>query len=109
MRLLTHYLTEKAPSQTRLPQPPLLPEGRVTEEALLPPVTRGAGKRFGTYLLDPPTTIKSSTISGNTASPNGGGTGGGIYNWDGLTVIAFSTVANNCAANGKGSGIASYG
>jgi VCBS repeat-containing protein len=50
------------------------------------------------------TTISNSTISGNTATVRGG-----VYNNDGLTVIEHSTITNNTAPSGQGSGVASEG
>jgi hypothetical protein len=35
--------------------------------------------------------------------------GGGVYNDDGLSVIEFSTITNNTAPDGEGSGVASWG
>ena len=51
------------------------------------------------------TTITNSTISGNTTE----GFGGGVYNEDGRTVIEHSTVTDNTAPSGQGSGVASFG
>ncbi|MBA3471774.1 MAG: hypothetical protein H0T57_00860 [Rubrobacter sp.] len=52
-------------------------------------------------LSDDTTTISNSTISGNTA----GSHGGGIANYDGLTRIKYSTITNNTAPYGEGSGV----
>ncbi len=60
--------------------------------------TDGAFTRFKT-------TITNSTISGNSATV----TGGGVYNNNGLTEISYSTITNNTASLGRGSGVASYG
>jgi hypothetical protein len=51
-------------------------------------------------------TVTDSTISGNTADGDGA-IGGGVYNSFGLTVIDFSTITNNTAPEGLGSGVAS--
>lgn len=51
------------------------------------------------------TIIRNSTISGNNATSRGGG----IYNFNGLTEIFSSTITNNIAPAGSGSGIATYG
>ncbi|WP_146449140.1 choice-of-anchor Q domain-containing protein [Bythopirellula polymerisocia] len=52
------------------------------------------------------TTFLNSTISGNSTQDHGGG----IYNADGVTSIAHSTITNNSAPLfGRGSGIASFG
>jgi Ca2+-binding RTX toxin-like protein len=50
-------------------------------------------------------TITTSTISGNSTV----GRGGGIYNIGGLLQLRNSTVTNNTALPGEGSGIASFG
>ena len=55
------------------------------------------------------TTITNSTISGNTAAAGKDATGGGIFNYDGPTVIKHSTITNNTAPDETGSGVASYG
>jgi CSLREA domain-containing protein len=55
------------------------------------------------------TTITNSTISGNTAAPGKDAAGGGILNNDGLAVIKNSTITENTAPDGTGSGVASYG
>jgi CSLREA domain-containing protein len=52
-----------------------------------------------------PATITNSTISGNTAGLGGGG----VFNFAGITAIEFSTITNNTAPNGQGSGVASLG
>jgi CSLREA domain-containing protein len=73
----------------------------------------GGGEGGGIYSnndLETPTTtttITNSTISGNTAAGDGA-IGGGVFNEDGLTVIEFSTITLNTAADGKGSGVASF-
>ncbi|MGF1470318.1 MAG: choice-of-anchor Q domain-containing protein [Rubrobacteraceae bacterium] len=54
---------------------------------------------FGTLRVD------NSTISGNTADDDGGG----INNRSGLTEINFSTITENTAPEGQGSGVASLG
>ena len=64
----------------------------------------GGGIYSDTNLYGITTGIINSTISGNTASYYGGG----IANYAGLTVISNSTVTNNEAPDGLGSGIASY-
>ncbi len=46
------------------------------------------------------TTITDSTVSGNTSSA-----GGGVYNIVGLTEIENSTITNNTAFDGQGSGV----
>jgi hypothetical protein len=61
---------------------------------------------------DTSTTITNSTISGNSAESEGvvgAAGGGGVLNVSGLTVIEFSTITNNTAPNGQGSGVASLG
>jgi len=50
------------------------------------------------------TTITNSTISGNSAASSGGG----VLNVNGPTVIKFSTITNNSAPAGEGSGVASF-
>ena len=55
------------------------------------------------------TTITNSTISGNTARLADEGDGGGVRNFEGLTVIEFSTITDNTALNDQGSGVASFG
>ena len=66
----------------------------------------GAAIATNTNLLDTETTtITNSTITGNTSA----GSGGGLYNQDGLMVIQSSTITSNTAPAGKGSGIASRG
>ena len=47
-----------------------------------------------------PTTITNSTISGNTATAEGGG----FYNESGTTTIVNSTIAFNTAPNGEAAG-----
>jgi CSLREA domain-containing protein len=68
--------------------------------------SEGGGVYSNTALSGPKTTITNSTISGNSATVR---YGGGVYNGDGLTVIEHSTITDNTAPNGKGSGVASYG
>ncbi len=66
----------------------------------------GGGISSGTDLTGITTTIRNSTISGNTADVRGGG----IYNTRGLTTIQHSTITNNGATlSGNGSGVASSG
>jgi len=66
----------------------------------------GGGISSSTDLTGKTTTIRNSTISGNTAEVRGGG----IYNSDGLTAIEYSTITNNTATlSGNGSGVASRG
>ena len=66
----------------------------------------GGGISSSTDLTGKTTTIRNSTISGNTAEVRGGG----IYNSDGLTTIQHSTITNNTATlSGNGSGVASSG
>ena len=67
--------------------------------------TYGGGIYSNTNLSGQVTAIRNVTISGNSADGNGGG----LYNVDGLTVIQFSTITDNTAANNRGSGIASWG
>ena len=57
---------------------------------------------------DDTTTIINSTISGNTVTGEGA-IGGGVHNSFGLTVIKNSTITNNTAPDGRGSGVASRG
>ena len=57
---------------------------------------------------DDTTTITNSTISGNTVTGEGA-IGGGVYNSFGLTLIKNSTITNNEAPDGRGSGVASRG
>jgi CSLREA domain-containing protein len=66
------------------------------------------GGIFSDTDLDTTTTIRNSTISGNTADGDGA-IGGGVSNSFGLTVIEFSTITNNTASDGGGSGVASFG
>jgi hypothetical protein len=66
----------------------------------------GGGILSDTNIEDATTTITNSTISGNTADGDGA-IGGGVYNTFGLTVIEFSTITNNTAPEGLGSGVAS--
>ena len=63
----------------------------------------GGGVFSNTDLSGPKTTITSSTISGNTATSRGGG----VINFDGLTEIEHSTITDNSAPSGFGSGVAS--
>ena len=63
----------------------------------------GGGVFSNTDLSGPKTTITNSTISGNTALLRGGG----VINFDGLTEIEHSTITNNSAPSGFGSGVAS--
>ena len=65
----------------------------------------GGGVFSNTDLSGPKTTITNSTISGNTATSRGGG----FFNFDGLSVIEHSTITNNTAPSGFGSGVASVG
>ncbi|MBA3415528.1 MAG: hypothetical protein H0U10_09925 [Chloroflexia bacterium] len=66
----------------------------------------GGGISSSTDLTGKTTTIRNSTISGNTAEVRGGG----IYNSDGLTALEYSTITNNTATlSGNGSGVASRG
>lgn len=51
------------------------------------------------------TSIVSSTLSGNATN----GIGGGLFNYDGLARIEHSTISENLAAPGLGSGVASTG
>jgi CSLREA domain-containing protein len=51
------------------------------------------------------TLVVGSTISGNTTANRGGG----IYNADGLTIVRYSTITDNTAPVGRGSGVASHG
>jgi len=51
------------------------------------------------------TIITNSTISGNSANVSGGG----VFNFNGLTKIENSTITNNTAPDGKGSGVVTYG
>ena len=57
---------------------------------------------------DDTTTITNSTISGNGVTGDGA-VGGGVYNSSGLTVIEHSTITNNTAPDGGGSGVVSLG
>jgi hypothetical protein len=68
----------------------------------------GGGIWSDTDIVANSTTITNSTISGNTADGDSA-LGGGVYNSDGLTVIEFSTITNNTAPAGGGSGVASFG
>lgn len=63
----------------------------------------GGGLLTNTNLSTQTTTLVNSTLSGNTAA----GGGGAVYNYDGRTIIQFSTLTNNSAPNGAG--IASRG
>ena len=65
----------------------------------------GGGVYSDTDLSSIKTTITNSTISGNSATQRGGG----VSNNDGLSVIEHSTITNNTAPNGSGSGVASFG
>ena len=65
----------------------------------------GSGVFSDTDLSGVTTTITNSTISGNTATVRGGG----FFNFDGLSVIEHSTITNNTAPNGTGSGVSSFG
>ena len=51
-------------------------------------------------------TLSNSTVSGNTATGNGGG---GIYNDGGMLTLSNSTVSGNTATGGGGGGIYNYG
>jgi predicted outer membrane repeat protein len=66
---------------------------------------RGGGIYSSTAVSVGRTTITNSTISGNSAT----GGGGGVYNADGLSVIEYSTITDNTAPSGEGSGVASVG
>ncbi|MGF1470997.1 MAG: choice-of-anchor Q domain-containing protein [Rubrobacteraceae bacterium] len=58
------------------------------------------------------TTITNSTISGNTANAfiiQGGNFGGGVLNERGLTIIEYTTVTDNTALPGQGSGVGTDG
>lgn len=65
----------------------------------------GGGIWSDTDLNGKTTRILRSTISTNTASVRGGG----IRNYDGFTDISYSTITNNSAPAGAGSGISTYG
>ena len=65
----------------------------------------GGGVVSDTDLSGVTTTITNSTISGNSATVRGGG----FFNFDGLSVIEHSTITNNTAPTGTGSGAASFG
>ena len=65
----------------------------------------GGGVFSDTDLSGVTTTITNSTISGNSATVRGGG----FFNFDGLSVIEHSTITNNTAPTGTGSGAASFG
>jgi hypothetical protein len=65
--------------------------------------SRGGGIFSHNDLSDDTTTISNSTISGNTA----GTRGGGIYNYIGIVKIKNSTITNNTAPSGEGSGVSS--
>ena len=65
----------------------------------------GGGVYSNTTLSGKTTTITNSTISGNTATSFGGG----VYNNDGLTFIEHSTITDNTAPIGLGSGVSSAG
>jgi hypothetical protein len=65
----------------------------------------GGGLVSDTNLTTHTTTITNSTLSGNTATVRGGG----VLNLEGLTAIRHSTLTNNTAPDGSGSGVASYG
>ncbi len=57
-------------------------------------------------------TLINSTVSGNTAmigDSGYGGYGGGLFNSGGLTLIQHSTITNNTAPVGRGSGVSSNG
>ena len=70
----------------------------------------GGGIFSQTNLSGQTTTITNSTISGNTTRRLAGeGFGGGVSNFEGLTVIEFSTITDNTALNNEGSGVASFG
>ena len=70
----------------------------------------GGGIYSQTNLSGQTTTITNSTISGNTTRRLAGeGFGGGVSNFEGLTVIEFSTITDNTALNNEGSGVASFG
>ena len=65
----------------------------------------GGGVFSNTDLSGPKATITNSTISGNTTASFGGG----VYNEDGRTDIKNSTITDNTAPDGQGSGVASFG
>jgi len=52
----------------------------------------------------PQTRIVNSTLSGNSAT----GRGGGVYNFNGVTEIAYSTITTNTAPSGAGGGVTSF-
>lgn len=79
---------------------------RSTVSANKADASSGGGIFTGTDLTGKTTTIRNSTISGNTAANRGGG----INNTRGLTTIEHSTITNNSATlSGNGSGVASLG
>ncbi len=61
----------------------------------------GGGLFLKTNLVDWQATVRNSTISGNIAAFFGGG----LYNQFGRTMIANSTITDNLAQAGKGSGV----
>jgi hypothetical protein len=65
----------------------------------------GGGIWNDTNLTTQTATIVGSTISGNSATA----AGGGVHNSDGRVVIRHSTITNNTAPAGSGSGVASAG
>ncbi len=67
-------------------------------------VVQGGGLWSSTNLSGTACTVRNCTLSGNSAL-----TGGGIYNGAGLTSIENSTITNNTAQSGQGSGVASAG
>ncbi|MDX2214476.1 MAG: DUF4347 domain-containing protein [Oculatellaceae cyanobacterium bins.114] len=64
----------------------------------------GGGLWTSTVLGDTSATILSSTISGNSADDRSGG----IQNDNGLLTISNSTITNNTAPAGQGSGVGSF-
>ena len=65
----------------------------------------GGGIYSDTNLTTQTTTIVNSTISSNVATSRGGG----IYNFDGRTILRHSTITKNESLDGQGAGVASYG
>ena len=66
---------------------------------------RGAGIDSDTDSSGNVTEVSNTTISGNTATV----AGGGLYNFDGLTIIENSTITDNSAPPAGGAGVAGSG
>ena len=67
--------------------------------------TEGGAVTSDTDLGAVRTTLMNCTLTGNAATSRGGG----LYNFDGKTLLEHCTITGNTAPTGEGSGVASYG